>query len=114
MVHPMKIVVLSVLMVLIPSAAQSQVRVICQTPQFWCVFYNQFALPDGTGCHCGTPRGPIFGYSIVDMGPPRTMPMPQPIPPQTPQPMPPQRPGPTGNASNDCYRGLGNCPGTYE
>jgi hypothetical protein len=93
-----------------PLAAQAQIRVICQTPAFWCTFLAPVALPNGAGCHCGTPRGPAFGYSMVDVG----MPVPQSQPPQpVPQPVPPG-PQPQSQPSvGDCYRGLGNCGGAY-
>src|SRR6202035_5201974 len=96
------------IMVLAPAATEAQIRVICQTPQFWCAFFTPMALPSGTGCHCGTPMGPAFGFSIVDAG------MPQPLPQPMPQPMPQPQPIPGQETSAaDCYRGLGNCGGAY-
>jgi hypothetical protein len=103
--------VLIALMILAPSSAQAQVRVICQTPRFWCAFFIPAPLPNGTACHCGTPSGLVVGYSIIDTGRPPSSPAPQTYPAPT---FPPQMPGVGGTSDpNDCYRGLGNCGGSY-
>jgi hypothetical protein len=89
-----------------PAVAQAQMRYICQTPTFWCVFFAPVVAANGTPCHCNTPTYPVAGYSIADVGPPKPTPAPQ----QTSGPAIP--PSQTGN-SDDCYKGLGNCGGQY-
>lgn len=86
---------------------------VCQTPQFWCAFQYPAGYPDGTACYCNTMWGPIGGRSINPTGVPNAPELPAPQAPQNPTtPRPPS--GKPGTVDpDDCYKGLGNCPGSF-
>lgn len=96
------------------SSAQFPTTYVCQTPAFWCVFQWTSGFPNGTPCYCTTGFGPVSGYTINPAGVPNapTLPSPQPQNPGNPPPSQPRR---TGDApsGDDCYKGLGNCPGSF-
>jgi hypothetical protein len=94
---------------------QSTATYVCQTPTFWCSFLWSRGVPNGTSCYCNTYGGPVSGYSIDPSGMNNAPTLPTP---QTPTKLDPpsDRPRPTGEpdiSSDDCYKGLGNCPGSF-
>jgi len=108
-----------------PSSAQflAPVTYVCQTPAFWCAIQAEPGVPNGTLCYCNTFYGPVWGLSINPSGVSNApqLPKPQPQRPDAAPPRPESRPGrtePTSTratevAANDCYKGLGNCPGAF-
>ncbi len=93
---------------------------VCQAPTFWCsVPHANPAVPNGSACYCNTVMGPVNGYTIDPTG---YRPAPVPTWPQRPRPVPPPvQPAPqmtpNGKAeptTGDCYKGLGNCSGTFQ
>ena len=99
-----------------PLAAQypSQTVYVCQTATFWCAFSYAAGAPNGSSCYCNTLFGPVAGRSIDPSGMPNTPTLPKPQP-RTPGSEPPRSPGnPKGEVdADDCYKGLGNCPGSF-
>jgi hypothetical protein len=88
---------------------------VCQTPGFWCAIQAAPGFPNGTPCWCNTMWGPVGGYSIIPAGVPNAPKLPRPQQPQDPgNPAPQPQPGnPPEIDQDDCYKGLGNCPGSY-
>jgi hypothetical protein len=86
---------------------------VCQAPMFWCTFMHMNPqIPNGLQCHCNTLFGPVPGFTIDPATVQQQRPVP--MPPQDPTPPPPQKPdGKPEPSSDDCYKGLGNCSGTY-
>jgi hypothetical protein len=90
---------------------------VCQTPTFWCAFTYASGMQNGTLCYCGTLRGVVYGYSVDPRGMSNAPPLPTPQRKQQPSkgddhtPQPRQTPVPVGD--DDCYKGLGNCPGSF-
>jgi len=86
---------------------------VCQTPTFWCAFNGPSGVRNGTSCYCGTVWGPVGGYSIdpsgVSNAPQLPKPQQQPAPGRPPQTQ--NNPGEVG--ADDCYKGLGNCAGSF-
>ena len=99
-----------------PRTAAAQVQLatyVCQTPRFWCAFQWAAGHPNGTGCYCMTYMGPVNGYSINPAGVANAPPLPplqNPTPGGGGNPVPPADPQIPGD---DCYNGLGNCPGSF-
>ncbi|WFU40796.1 hypothetical protein QA640_42725 [Bradyrhizobium sp. CB82] len=90
------------------QAGAQPVQMVCQTPQFWCGFIAPYVAPNGYPCYCNTPAGQVSGFSVNPNGQ-----APQQVPfPQTPVPQPPQNTGRTPT-NDECFRGLGNCPGAF-
>lgn len=88
---------------------------VCQTPTFWCAFQWYSGAPNGSPCYCGTQYGPVGGYSINPAGVPNAPQLPAPQrttdpgrPPTTPST---RQPGEIDK--DDCYKGLGNCAGSF-
>ena len=100
------------------SAQLPMATYVCQTPAFWCAVNAGAGVRNGTACYCSTVRGPVVGYSIDPSGVSNAPTLPTP---QQPQPQPSrgggrQTPGDSGSGSvgsDDCYKGLGNCPGSF-
>jgi hypothetical protein len=90
-----------------------QITYVCQTATFWCAFQWAPDVPNGTFCYCNTVFGPVGGLSINPTGVSNApkLPDPQPQGPGTPPSSPPKAGGEV--AANDCYKGLGNCPGSF-
>jgi hypothetical protein len=87
---------------------------VCQTPAFWCVIQAAPGFANGTPCWCNTMWGPVTGNSINPAGVPNAPPLPKPQPPQGPgNPAPQPQPGNPQVDPDDCYKGLGNCPGSF-
>ena len=88
---------------------------VCQTPTFWCAFQWTPGFPNGTSCYCNTVWGPVWGSSINPAGVPNPPKLPKPQNPQNPQnpTTPPERTEPGDVEPDDCYKGLGNCPGSF-
>lgn len=100
-----------------PAFAQYQATAtyVCQTPSFWCSFIWSRGVPNGTSCYCNTYMGPVSGYSIDPSGMNDAPTLPTP---QRPTDLDPPRDRPTPSrepdvSSDDCYKGLGNCPGSF-
>ena len=88
---------------------------VCQCAGFWCTFNWTSGVPDGSGCHCNTQWGPAWGYSI-DLSRLNRMPDGMPDPQErgrTPPPTQPADPGDVDVGDDDCYKGLGNCAGSF-
>jgi hypothetical protein len=108
-------VVATIAVVAVPQTSQAQQQLatyVCQTPRFWCAFQWAAGYRNGTGCYCMTYMGPVSGYSINPAGVPDAPRLPKP---QTPtqgggDPIPPSDARIPGD---DCYNGLGNCPGSF-
>jgi hypothetical protein len=98
----------------VPTFAQATVTYACQTPTFWCVFIWSPGVPNGTSCYCNTYMGPVTGYTIDPSGMNNAPTLPKPQRPTNLDP-PKTRPVPEDPkiASDDCYKGLGNCPGSF-
>jgi len=87
---------------------------VCQTPTFWCAFVWSRGVPNGTTCYCSTYLGPVYGYTIDPSGVTNAPTLPKPQKPtdlDTPSSPAPSRAPDV--ASDDCYKGLGNCPGSF-
>lgn len=99
-----------------PAVAQYQSTstYVCQTPSFWCAFVWSRGVANGTTCYCNTYAGAVFGYSIDPSGVADAPTLPKP---QSPTDIDtPARPAPSEDpevASDDCYKGLGNCQGSF-
>ena len=90
-----------------------QTTYVCQTPAFWCAFQYAPGVPNGTGCYCNTVFGPVGGLSINPAGVSNAPKLPEPQR-QGPSTPPRSAPKPGGEvAANDCYKGLGNCQGSF-
>ena len=88
---------------------------VCQTANFWCSFNEVSGVPNGTPCHCNTLLGPVPGFSIDPGGVSNAPRLPKP---QKPQPSqgggkPQTNEDPVTVGADDCYKGLGNCPGSF-
>jgi hypothetical protein len=96
------------------ATAQYSVQTyVCQTPTFWCAIQFASGVPNGTSCYCNTLWGPVGGYSINPAGVPNAPKLPTPQTQSAPS-RPPQNQGSPGQvAADDCYKGLGNCPGSF-
>ena len=111
------VVVLAILLLSpAPSTGQYQLHTyVCQTQTFWCAIQYTPGVPDGNPCWCNTYWGPVTGRSIDPARVPNAPTLPNPQkqgPGQPPQGNPPQgNPGEVD--SDDCYKGLGNCPGSF-
>lgn len=89
---------------------------VCQCPGFWCVFAWTAGVPDGSSCYCNTMWGAVWGNSI-DVSKVGRLPegMPDPQSPDPSRRPPPQAdPADVDVGDTDCYRGLGNCAGTFQ
>ena len=86
---------------------------VCQTIAFWCAFQFVPGVPDGASCYCGTVFGPIYGISIdpTPMANTPILPKPQPRIEETPTRTVPRKE--VEVAADDCYKGLGNCQGSF-
>ena len=98
------------------SSGQQMTTYVCQTPAFWCVFQWTPGVANGFPCYCTTLFGPFQGYSIdpgsVTNAPKLPEPQQQPqTPERTPRPPAPRSGGEV--AADDCYKGLGNCQGSF-
>lgn len=92
---------------------QSPATYVCQTPAFWCAFVWSRGVQNGTTCYCNTYMGPVYGYSIDPSGVADAPTLPKP---QRPDLDRPARPAPSEDpdvAADDCYKGLGNCAGSF-
>jgi hypothetical protein len=88
---------------------------VCQTPTFWCSFLYTAGIPNGSPCYCNTAWGPVAGSSINPSGVPNAPPLPAPQrQPRAGDPRPTPGPDKSGQVdTDDCYNGLGNCPGSF-
>jgi hypothetical protein len=91
----------------------SQTTYVCQTPTFWCSFQYASGVPNGTSCYCNTVWGPVGGYSINPAGVPNAPTLPKPQTPSRPGNPTPTQGTPGEVEADDCYKGLGNCPGSF-
>ena len=89
---------------------------VCQCQGFWCVFAWTAGVPDGAPCYCNTMWGAVGGYSIDLSGVDRLPEgMPDPQSPDPARPPPPRAdPAEVDVGDTDCYRGLGNCAGSFQ
>ncbi len=88
---------------------------VCQCQGFWCVFAWTTGVPDGSPCYCNTMWGAVWGYSI-DVSKVGRLPegMPDPQSPDPSRPPPRADPADVDVGDTDCYRGLGNCAGSFQ
>src|SRR5690348_16481786 len=88
-----KSTLLAVLVALVPASVHAQVREVCLTPKFWCMFYAPVPFQNGTKCRCGE----AIGFSIFDTvvtPAPTDIPGPPAVPGEVPPPQqPPVAPG---------------------
>ena len=87
---------------------------VCQTPTFWCAVPGPVGAQNGTSCWCSTYWGPVWGASIDPSGVPNAPKLPAPqAPQQPPNQSPPRQDTPVDVGADDCYKGLGNCQGSF-
>jgi len=86
---------------------------VCQTQTFWCTFVWAAGVQNNTPCYCNTPWGPVGGASINPNGVPNAPQMPTPQQRTGSNQPPPSTSQPGQVTTDDCYKGLGNCPGSF-
>ena len=111
-----KAVLVSVCLVSSNNGQFSAANYVCQTPTFWCAFSFASGVQNGTSCYCNTLYARVLGYTIDPRGVSNAPPLPTPQRQQQPPkgddtPQTKQSPVPVG--PDDCYKGLGNCPGSF-